>query len=284
MNKQKAIEYLSNAGLKVEKGMIPRKEIHRAILVVAHASKKSPTLTINTKDLKASEIMDIANKADLDWLLSGNRLILKGNGSKEHNDAMVKIMETASDYSLAELVEASPNPKTPKGKKLHQQLRDGGFNVKGMGAEQYGTARYLYISFAGGNEERLRAEKFMRELGYKCKTDYWPGSGTAEVFIGSYNSKYDGHVEAEIFDIKAELTSIVDDEIKMTEESDFDYEGKYERIKRMKEIRAKILGTNFDSYNTYSKLHKELRSLFMDTSPRERIFLAFEKFEDFTDS
>lgn len=92
-------------------------------------------------------------------------------------------------------VKAFPNPKTPKCKLLVKLLTEAGFDVMDISAEQYGTQRFAYIRFESP-EKRLKAESFLAGKGYKVSRDISPGSATAEVFLGSYNGKYDGSVEA----------------------------------------------------------------------------------------
>ena len=123
-----------------------------------------------------------------------NYLVKSGIWVKDGKIAKADIQKVRKAIAQYE-AEAEATPKTPKGKKLLQELKEGGFEVKSMGAEQYGTRRFIYVRFVS-NEERLKAEKFLTGKGYKVSKKYWPGSGTAEVFIGNYNGKYDGHVEA----------------------------------------------------------------------------------------
>lgn len=60
--------------------------------------KKQPTLFISIKDPKVKEIVSLITP--LDWEMSGSKIIIKGDGSKEHTNLIVKIMELASDYEL----------------------------------------------------------------------------------------------------------------------------------------------------------------------------------------
>jgi tetratricopeptide (TPR) repeat protein len=61
---------------------------------------KNPTLTISIKEPKAKEIIAISEKANLDWSMSGKNMQFSSDGSKAQNEAIVKIMEIATDYSL----------------------------------------------------------------------------------------------------------------------------------------------------------------------------------------
>jgi hypothetical protein len=103
-------------------------------LIGLATAAKQPILTVKIKDPKAKEAMDIASKANLDYTMSGGSMKFKSDGSKEQNDAMVKIMEL-TDYSLAKVSTVAALTKEGVKHEIYTQISGGTFEISGIVAD-----------------------------------------------------------------------------------------------------------------------------------------------------